>query len=105
MSAPGLPEQWMLVVNVSVDPAVEDDWNRWYDEVHLPEIAECPGFIEAARYVTADDRGQRRYQSIYRLDSPEAINSVEFSKRRGWYQFEQHVEATVRLFERTGNQP
>mgnify|MGYP005642579813 FL=1 len=98
----GLPESWMLVVSARVDPAVEEDWNRWYDEVHLPEIAECPGFIDAARYVTADDHGQRRYQTIYRLESPEAIHSVEFSERRGWDQFDQHVEADVRLFQRTG---
>ncbi len=82
--------------------AVEDDWNRGYDEVHLPEIVECPGFIEAARYVTADDGGQRHYQTIYRLESPEAIHTVEFSERRGWYQFDQHVNANVRLFQRTG---
>jgi antibiotic biosynthesis monooxygenase (ABM) superfamily enzyme len=101
MSA-GLPESWMLVVNASVDPSVEDEWNTWYDHVHLPEIAECPGFIEAARYVTADNRGQRRYETIYRLESPEAVHTVEFTERRGWYQFDQHVEANVRLFRRTG---
>lgn len=101
--SPLLPESWMLVVTASVDPKVEDDWNAWYDNEHLPEIADCPGFIEAARYVTADDRGPRLYQTIYRLDSQHALTTTDFSERRGWAHFEQHVEASVRLFRRTGN--
>ena len=27
----------LLIVTVEIDPAVELDWNQWYDEVHLPE--------------------------------------------------------------------
>jgi len=100
--APGLPESWMLVVTASVDPAIEDDWNNWYDNVHLPEIADCPGFVEAARYVTDDDRGSRLYQTIYRLDSKDAVTTTEFNERRGWAHFDQQVEATVRLYRRTG---
>ncbi len=101
----GLPEEWMLVVNAGVDPVVETEWNDWYDRVHLPDILGCPGFVEAERYVTADDRGGRRYQTIYRLTGPDAISSAEFSQRRGWAHFVDHVEASVRLFRRTGAQP
>jgi hypothetical protein len=34
----------LFIVNASVPPEIEDDWNRWYNEVHLPEIGDCPGF-------------------------------------------------------------
>ena len=27
----------LMVVTAEVDPEVEADWNRWYDEVHLPD--------------------------------------------------------------------
>src|SRR5271170_312303 len=27
----------LLIVTAEVDASVEADWNRWYDEVHLPD--------------------------------------------------------------------
>lgn len=99
----GLPDEWMLLVSASVNPAVEDAWNTWYDRVHLPEILACPGFEHARRYVTTDKRGQRSYQTIYRLSTDDAVRSAEFTKRRGWAQFEDDVEATVRLFHAIGD--
>jgi hypothetical protein len=96
----GLPGRWVLIVDVSVDPEIEDQWNTWYDDVHLPDICSCPGFVEAARYVTADATGERRYQTLYRLEGPEALDSTEFARRRGWGPFEGRVDARVRLYER-----
>ncbi len=96
----GLPESWVLVVTASVDPAVEDEWNQWYSDVHLPEIAACPGFLDAARYVSVDEHDQRTYLTLYRLDGQDAAASTEFSERRGWAHFEPHVKAEVRLHRR-----
>ena len=93
MTLPG----WLLVVDAEVDPAVEEEWNRWYDEVHLPEIASCPGFGEAARYVSEVD-GQRQYVAVYPLSGPEAIATPEFAERRGWAHFAGAVHATVRAY-------
>ncbi|WP_420418434.1 DUF4286 family protein [Pacificispira sp.] len=91
-----LPEH-MLIVTARVDPSVETKWNHWYDAVHLPEILDCPGFIDARRYVTAFD-GQREYVTVYRLASPTVLDGEIFNARRGWYQFTAHVTATVRAF-------
>ena len=33
----------ILVVMMEVDPAHEDEFNRWYDDEHLPERLEIPG--------------------------------------------------------------
>jgi hypothetical protein len=90
---------WFLAVDAEVDPEVEPDWNAWYDTVHLPEIAECPGFVEAARYVSEVD-GRRHYIAVYELSGPEAIDSPEFADRRGWAHFAAHVRATVRTYQR-----
>lgn len=81
----------IFIVQSAVPPAIEDDWNRWYNEVHLPEIAACPGFLSAQRYV-CDERGGRRYVAIYELDSPAAMLSAELAARRGWAQFSGQVE-------------
>lgn len=91
--------QDLLVVAVTVDPAVEDDWNRWYNEVHLPEIATCPGFKSAQRYVSQDG-DSRRYMTLYELESAQALDSTEFSARRGWGPFGAQVSFKTSRFSR-----
>ncbi len=86
----------LLRVAAEVEPEVEAEWNRWYDEVHLPEIVDCPGFRHAARYVAAAD-GKRFYQALYDLDGPQALDGPEFAKRRGWDRFRPQLRWTTRL--------
>lgn len=93
-----LPE-FLLMVDSQVNPQVEDDWNAWYDEVHLPEITACPGFVRSARYV-ADDGETRRYLALYELSDLSAVDSIEFNHRRGWGPFADDVVATVRTVHR-----
>lgn len=93
----------LLVVAVAVDPAVEDAWNRWYNEVHLPEIVACPGFRTAARYVSESDEG-RHYLSVYDIEGPQAIQSPEFSARRGWAEFRDKVTFKTRIYRQIATQ-
>ena len=88
------PKQ-LMVVDVIVDPKVEEEWNVWYDQVHLPDILGCPGFIHAARYV-CDEAGARRYLTVYEITGDEVLQSAEFSKRRGWGPFKECVRSSVR---------
>jgi antibiotic biosynthesis monooxygenase (ABM) superfamily enzyme len=81
----------LLVVAVTVTADVEDAWNRWYNETHLPEIVTCPGFISAQRYLSQDGAG-RRYLTIYELSTSQALESAEFKARRGWGAFGGNVE-------------
>jgi hypothetical protein len=90
---------WLLIVDVAVDPTIEDAWNEWYDTVHLPEIADCPGFAEAARYVSEGADG-RHYVAVYDISGPEALDTAEFASRRGWAEFADHVTADVRVYRR-----
>lgn len=94
----------LFIVDAAVDPAVEADWNKWYNEVHLPEITACPGFRQSARYVSEQEDG-RHYLAIYELDSPEALRSVEFNERRGWREFAGRVKWTSRLYRQIAAAP
>lgn len=89
----------LLIVDAVVDPAVEQEWNDWYDNKHLPEILACPHFDAAARYVTKDDGG-RKYLTVYALSSEEAVSTPEFSQARGWAEFKDKVRASTRLYTR-----
>jgi hypothetical protein len=51
-----LPE-CLLIVTAEVDEAVEAEWNRWYDTVHLPDALRCPGVLRGRRHV--GDRGRQ----------------------------------------------
>ena len=42
----------LLIVTAEVDPHVEDEWNRWYDSVHLPDALRCPGVRSGRRYIS-----------------------------------------------------
>ena len=94
----------LLIVTAEVDPAVEAEWNRWYDTVHLPDALRCPGVRRGKRYVsvgpisetsggTMERTGRRIYTTIYELDSPAATTTPEFQAMRGWYQFAPHVRS------------
>ncbi len=87
----------LLIVQAQVEPDVEQSWNQWYDEVHLPEILDCPGFVDGTRYVSETDDG-RKYLAIYTLDSGDALESGEFASRRGWAEFKAHVTASVLVY-------
>lgn len=93
-----------LIVTAEVDPAVEAEWNRWYDTVHLPAALKCPGVRSGRRYVSSGDISEtaggrtervarRIYTTIYELDSPAATTTPEFQAIRGWYQFAPHVRS------------
>ena len=40
----------VLIVIAEIDAECEADWNRWYDEVHLPDALACPGVIAGQRF-------------------------------------------------------
>ena len=60
------------------DPSHEAEFNEWYSNIHVPDMLEVPGMIQATRWVSAEPReGQRRkYLALYELetDDIEAFN-------------------------------
>ena len=98
---PEFPE-CLLIVTAEVDAALEAEWNRWYDTVHLPDALRCPGVRRGRRYVSSgaisesvagrtERTAKRIYTTIYELDSPDAIITTEFRAMRGWHQFAPYV--------------
>jgi hypothetical protein len=48
----------------------DDEFNDWYDNVHIPDVCSIEGVLSAARYeVEGDDpAAPQRYMTIYELD-------------------------------------
>jgi len=57
----------LLVASMNVDPAVEADFNAWYNTEHLPQLAAVPGVLAARRYHASDTGSERRYLALYHL--------------------------------------
>ena len=103
--------QYLLIVNAEIEEEVEADWNKWYDEVHLPDALACPGVLSGTRYVSSGSAnltkdGQKsqsstkNYMSIYELSGPEALDTPEFSSMRGWYQYTDKITSRTQVFQR-----
>jgi hypothetical protein len=66
----------LLLNAMNVAPEVEEDFNAWYDEEHIPALLAVPGTLAARRYRSGEDpEGTHRYVAIYHLESPEVARS------------------------------
>ncbi len=72
----------LFTVFVEVQAAHKAAFNDWYNQVHVPEIMACPGFLSSVRYEEVDADG--RYMAMYELSGLEALESDEFGTARGW---------------------
>jgi hypothetical protein len=81
-SVPATPADFVLVTSSDVVSGAEQDFNAWYDDIHLPDILECPGFLSASRYECDD--GEPRFLAIYDLDRPDALETPEMKRVHGW---------------------
>ncbi len=62
---------YKLVIFSEPTEGQEDEYNRWYDAVHLPEVLSIPGFVSAQRFkLNSPMIGElpHKYLSIYEVD-------------------------------------
>ena len=64
--------KYLLLVPSSPKPGQEDEYNRWYDEVHLKDVTAIPGVVSGRRY-TADPSSPHPadtpYMAIYEVET------------------------------------
>ena len=66
----------LLVQNDCADPAREQEYNRWYDEVQVPDMLQVPGVVNVTRYVNlAPEANQRpKYVILYEIETEDIAN-------------------------------
>ena len=63
----------ILIVASECDAAVEDDYNAWYDDVHLPMFMGFAGLKRASRFRLAGKApGAARYLAVYEFETAAA---------------------------------
>src|SRR5262245_61530232 len=93
-----------LLVLMQPPPALEEEFNAWYDTEHIPERLSVPGFETALRYVCTD--GSPRYLAMYDLASADVLKSppylkVGFGNASPWTK---RVTSRVRSYRSFGDQ-
>ncbi|KAH9937317.1 uncharacterized protein B0H18DRAFT_1113174 [Fomitopsis serialis] len=48
------PASYVVFVSLGFRPEYEEEFNRWYDEEHIPMLAKAPGWIRTRRFVLKD---------------------------------------------------
>jgi hypothetical protein len=71
----------LCISAMEVDPSIEEEFNEWYNEEHMPLMDAVPGTLSARRFRATS--GLPRYVAVYHLKSPEVY------KERSWYQANQ----------------
>jgi len=70
-----------LVMSRCKDPAREEEFNHWYETVHLRDVLEYPEFLAAQRWqlVGPPSRGEPtvQYLALYELDSDDPRGVLE----------------------------
>lgn len=74
-NAPGV----LLVLHDVAPDADEDEFNRWYQQQHLPERLAVPGFHTAKRYRAVD--AQAAYMAVYECASIGVFTSKAYLER------------------------
>ena len=72
----------IMVVMMEVEPEWEEEFNRWYNEEHLPERLEIPVYISARLFKLEDGEGVLKYLCIWELEDGSPLQSAEYKAQQ-----------------------
>jgi hypothetical protein len=76
-----MSQRGLLLTMTEPPAAMDEEFNAWYDDEHLPERLAIPGFRSARRWVAEVAPGEGKYLATYELDSPQVLGSAEYLTR------------------------
>ncbi len=69
----------LLLTMTEPPPAMEEEFNVWYDSEHVPERLAIPGFLSARRWIATDVRpGEGKYLATYELESAAVLHTPDY---------------------------
>jgi hypothetical protein len=63
-----MSHEYTLIVYTSPAEGREDEYNAWYDDIHIPEFSALPGVIAGRRFKVVGD-GRSQYAAVYELSA------------------------------------
>ena len=73
------------------DPAKIDEYNDWYDNMHMPDMLNTPGLVKASRWMSADNKENevRKYLALYELETDNVEEFNKLMREQGMWTFKQ----------------
>ena len=71
--------RYILVAETEcADPSREEEFNEWYNNVHIVDLLKYPGMVQAVRYKNLDPEvnEQPKYLAIYEIEADD-IDKVD----------------------------
>lgn len=59
----------LLALNGPTSPEGEPAYNRWYDEIHVPDLLEVPGVTSAQRFKVVQGNVSWPYVAAYEIET------------------------------------
>ena len=76
-------EHWINLIETNCDPQKEDEYNDWYNNIHMPDTMETPGFVEVRRYIHKEFRdGRGKYLAVHEIETDDIVTTMELRKAR-----------------------
>ena len=70
-----MPKFKMLVFSDAAKGGDEANYNKWYNDQHIPDVCRIDGFTGAQRFKNTID-GITGYLAIYEMDAPDAAAAI-----------------------------
>jgi hypothetical protein len=72
-----MTERGLFIVFTKPTDGMEDEYNKWYDEQHVHDVARIPGVVSAQRYEVAHPgpgggEPTHKYMAIYEIEGDPA---------------------------------
>lgn len=87
-----------LIVFASPAEGREDDFNDWYDNIHLQDFVALPGVVSGQRFTLAptSPKAMTSYAAIYQLSSEpaEVLKAMNDAIKSGSMQMSDAIDAT-----------
>jgi hypothetical protein len=67
----------MMIAMFDIPEELDEEFNKWYDEEHIPEkVGRVPGFIRARRYQSLE--GRPNYVCVYELEDVSVVDNPAY---------------------------
>ena len=70
----------LQIGRMDVPAEVEEDWNRWYNTIYVPNYEKVPGVIRGRRYRAVS--GTPTYLTMYEFEHPRVSESAAWEQQR-----------------------
>jgi hypothetical protein len=70
----------LQIGRMDVAAADQDEWNKWYSGVYVPNYEKCPGVIRGRRWKSV--RGEPKFATVYEFEDENVSETAEWLKQR-----------------------